>query len=367
MIDIKIYGTGTPSYQLAKAKVTKRLSDAGLEYHLEEVMKITDIIHDGIESVPALKVNDKLLFEIKPNGSYNRSLREAIQNILKMDNYGKMTKILVPTDFSDASFNAYNFANHLAKDLDGVLLLTHIYYPTSTDVNQFVVINEEAEKIHQDKLDKFVESVNQDWIGNFVTEPLIEGIFKVGFPRMELSEMSKAPNTIMVMGTTGVGDTFKKVFGSLSLDMIDHCHCPLFLVPPGAAYAKLKEIVYLSEDLKNDSLHLLYTGRLCVKTGSDFRLVHFRSKSKEEYDVSDTIKIIESYFPEIKYHIEIIDTDDLFSSIKDILNKDNNDLIVLSTKHRNMFKNLFHKSVTEFAAIHSTSPLLILSDKTTES
>ena len=93
----------------------------------------------------------------------------------------------------------------------------------------------------------------------------------------------------------------------------------------------------------------------------------FNFKSKEEYDVSDTIKIIESYFPEIKYHIEIIDTDDLFSSIKDILNKDNNDLIVLSTKHRNMFKNLFHKSVTEFAAIHSTSPLLILSDKTTES
>ncbi|MBK8346584.1 MAG: universal stress protein [Saprospiraceae bacterium] len=366
MIDIKIYGTGTPSYQLAKSKLMENLSGAGMEYHLEEITKITDIINDNIESVPAVRVNDKLLFEIKPNGSYNRSLRETIQNILRIDNYGKMTKIIVPTDFSEASFNAYNYANHLAKDLEGVLLLTHIYYPTSTDVNQFVVVNEEAEKIHRDKLDKYVKSVNQDWIGNFITEPLIEGVFKVGFPRMELTEMSRQPNTIMVMGTTGEGDTFKKVFGSLSMDMIDHSYCPLFLIPPGATYADSKEIIYLSEDLKNDSLHILYAGRMCVKTGSDFRLVHFRSKENDEYDVTDTIKIMESYFPEVKYHIEIMDTTDLFGSIKDLVSRDAKNLIVLSTKHRNIFQNIFHRSVTEFAALHSVSPLLILSDKTIE-
>lgn len=366
MINIKIYGTGTPSYQLAKTKVTERLSDAGLEYHLEEITKIQDIMHDNIDSVPALKVDDKLLFEIKPNGSYNRSLREAIQNILKIDNYGKMIKIIVPTDFSEASFNAYNFANHLGKNLDGVLLLTHIYYPTSTDVNQFVVVNEEAEKIHRDKLDEFVKSVNQDWIGNFLTEPLIEGVFKVGFPRMELTELSKEPNTIMVMGTTGAGDTFKKVFGSLSLDMIDHCHCPLFLVPPGASYTEMEEIVFLSEDLKNDSVHLLYAGRLCVKTGADFRLVHFRYKEKDDYDVTDTIKIMESYFPEVKYHIEVIDTTDVFQSVKELVKEDSKSLVVLSKKHRNIIQNIFHKSVTEYAALNSSSPLLILTDKMVE-
>ncbi|MBL0100069.1 MAG: hypothetical protein IPP49_08510 [Saprospiraceae bacterium] len=54
MIDIKIYGTGTPSYQLAKSKLMENLSGAGMEYHLEEITKITDIINDNIESVPAL-------------------------------------------------------------------------------------------------------------------------------------------------------------------------------------------------------------------------------------------------------------------------------------------------------------------------
>ncbi|MBK8628601.1 MAG: universal stress protein [Saprospiraceae bacterium] len=367
MLDIKIYGTETPSYQLAKSKLTDILNDAGIEYHLEEVTKITDIIHDNIKSVPAVKVNEEILFEIKPNGHYNSSLREAIQSILKINNYGNMVKIIVPTDFSEASLNAYNFANNLAKELAGIVLLTHVYYPTSTDVNQFVVINEEAEKIHRDKLNKLVQSVNQDWLGNFVTEPMIEGVFRVGFPKLELSEMSQEKDTILVMGTTGEGDSFKKIFGSLSLDMIDNAYCPLFLIPPGTGYANIKEITYLSEDLKNDTLHLLYVGRLCAKMSLDFKLVHYCKKVGEEYDISNTIKIMESYFPEVKYHIEIIDTGDIFAGVKDLVTTTPDNLIVLSTKHRNIFQNLFHKSVTEYAAIHTVSPLLILTDKTVES
>lgn len=368
MLDIKFYGTETPSYQLAKSKLTEILDEAGIGYNLEEVNKITSIIHDEIKSVPAVKVNNQLLFEIKQNGHYNSSLREAIQSILKIKNYGNMLKIIVPTDFSEVSLNAYNFANHLAKELTGIVLLTHVYYPTSTDINQFVVINEEAEKIHREKLNNLVKSFNQDWLGSFVTEPMVEGVFRIGFPRMELSEMSKDKDTILVMGTTGEGDAFKKIFGSLSLDMIDNAHCPLFLVPPSSGFSNVKEVTYLSEDLKNDTVHLLYVGRLCAKMSLDFRLVNFHKTTSEgEYDISNTIKIMESYFPEVRYHIDIIDTNDIFTEVKDLVTSSPDNLIVLSTKHRNIFQNLFHKSLTEFAATHSISPLLILSDKSVES
>jgi nucleotide-binding universal stress UspA family protein len=179
--------------------------------------------------------------------------------------------------------------------------------------------------------------------------------------------MSKEKDTYIVMGTTGEGDSFKKIFGSLSLDMIDKAYCPLFLVPPGAGFSNVKEVTYLSEDLKNDTNHLLFVGRLCAKMSLNFRLVHYRNKNEGEYDISNTIKIMESYFPEVKYHIDVMDTDDLFASVKEMVTVTPDNLIVLSTKHRNIFQNLFHKSVTEFAAIHSISPLLILTDKTEES
>ncbi|MGB4960432.1 MAG: universal stress protein [Saprospiraceae bacterium] len=364
MMDIKIYGTGTPTYQLAKSRIVRHLTDAGIDYQLHEVTKVTDIIKDDIMSVPAIKVNGNLLFEIKQNGSYNKTLRSTVQNILKVGNFGKMTKIIVPTDFSGTSFNAYNFANYLAKDLKGVILLTHVYYPTSTEANQFSIINDEAEKIHEKKLGEYVESLNNDWIGNFIKEPMIEGVFRVGFPRIELIEMSKQPGSVMVMGTTGEGDAFKKLFGSLSLDMLDQCHCPLFLIPPGAAYSQNKEIVYLSEDLKNDSLHLLYAGRLCMKMSTDLRIIHFKANQDGPYDIMDTKKLLESYYPMVRYNIDVVETSDLFSSIKDVVtDTDHQRLVVLSTKHRNLFQNLFHKSVTEYAALHSHASLLILSEK----
>ena len=362
MIKIKIYGTSTPGYQLAKVKLVESLERADLDFQLHEITRVQDIMMDDIKSVPAFKVDDHILFEIRANGSYNASLRSAIQGILKTSNYGKMVKVIVPTDFSESSYNAYNYANHLAKDLNGVIVITHVYYPTSTDVNQFLAVNEEAERAHRERLENLVLSLNQDWIGNFVSEPMMDSVFKVGFPKIELTEMSKEPNTVMVMGTTGAGDSFKKIFGSLSMDMIDACHCPLYLVPPGGQYSSIKEVIYLSENLKNDAAHFLYAGKFCASTGRDLRILHFRNQINDSYDVSDTIKIMESYFPEVKYHIDMVDTEDLYASIRDVVSRTNDQLVILSTKHRNIFQQLFHKSVTEMAALHTISPLLILSD-----
>jgi nucleotide-binding universal stress UspA family protein len=366
MLDIKIYGTSTPSYQLAKVKLIDALEGADIRYHLEEVTSVTDIMRDQVESVPAVRVNDRYLFQMRPNGHYNQSLREAIQKVLRLDNYGSMSKIIVPTDFSEASFGAYNFANLLAKQIHGVLWLTHVYHPVSTDINQLVTVSVEAENAHQHRLQSFVDSLNQDWIGNFITEPIVEGVFKVGFPRVELEEMSKTQNTVMVMGTTGAGDAFKKIFGSLSLDMAGSVSCPLFLIPPGASFSSMKRIMYLSEDLNFDSTHLLYVAGIASNLGIPLSLVHFRSDRKDDYNVQDAIDLFETFYPELEFTIDITDTNDLFASIHDLVGDRNDCLVALSTRHRNVFEQIFHRSVTDFAAVHTHCPLLILSDKVKE-
>ncbi len=361
-LKIKIYGTESPSYQLVKTKLLSFLDNAAINYELMEVTKISEIMEDNIVSVPAVKVNDDLLFEIKPNGNYNASIRETIQGILRLQNYGNMTKIIVPTDFSDTSLNAYNFAHQLAKKLPGVIKLAHIYYPTSADVNQYLDINDEVQTLHREKLDEYVRSFNQDWIGNFVEEPMVEGVFKVGFPVMELQAFSKEQDTILVMGTTGESGAFKKLFGSISLDMIEKSHCPLFLIPPDAGTAKINKITFLSEDVNQDASHLKKVLELCHNEDIQLHIVQFKKGNKAN-DESSVRAIADTYMEGTNYAVEIITDVELFEGVRDIVTRDVNELVVLSTKHRNIFQNLFHKSVTEFAAINSISPLLILSDK----
>ncbi len=360
MVNIKLYGTSTPSYQLVKTKLCKYLEAAKFDYVMEEVTDIKDIIKDHVKSVPSVLLNNNRLFEIKPNGEFNSSLRNTIQSILLTYNYGQMTKIIVPTDFSEASYNAYNFAHHLAKNIDGMLKLVHIYYPSSIDVQQFTVLDEEAEKLHRKKLDDLVVTLNKDWMGSFLEEPMVDGVFKIGFPGMELQSLTESENTIMVMGTTGSGDAFKKVFGSLSLDMIENSKCPLFLIPPDKKYVPSKELVFLSESLKHDAQHFLNLGQLCVQLGVNLRIVHIKTHNDESYDVQDALDILKNYFPQLNYIIDIFDSKDIFESVNQIVNESENNIVALSVKKRNFFEKIFHKSVSEFAALNTICPLLIL-------
>ncbi|MCB9310209.1 MAG: universal stress protein [Lewinellaceae bacterium] len=363
MIDIKIYGTGTPGQQLAKSKLVSSLVDANIEYNLTEVNDISEFIKDGVVSVPAIKVNDSELFEIRPNGQYTQSLRECIQGILKIVKYGTMQQYIVPTDFSETSFNAYNYANQLAKLDGGYINLTHVYYPTSVDVNQYTILSNEVETVHKSKLDNYVKSLNQDWFGNFIVEPFVDSTFEIGFPKLSIIELSKQNHTSIVMGTTGEGDTFKKVFGSLTMDLVDECYAPLFLVPPNCHFEAGGIVTYLSEDIKNDAEHFLYVADLASKMKSTMRIVHYSKERDDKFNTEDCQALIKNYYPELDFNIEIIMIDDVFKQIENEIIGDQNALLAMSTKHRNIFQSLFHKSASEFVAANAKIPILIMSDR----
>ena len=359
-LQLKVYGTGSSSHQLVKTKLVENLERANITYDLSEVENVNAIISEGIMSIPAIKVNGTDLYEIKPNENYNQSLRNSIQAIMKKCDYGELTKIIIPIDFSDSATNAYYYANNLAKHMAAMLQITHIYYPMSTEMNEYVALDSGGEEFHKNQLNDFVKSVNQDWIGSFMTEPMIEGIYKIGFPKVELLELSHQKNAIIMMGTTGKGDVFKKLFGSLSLDIMEHSHCPVWLIPPGVSFQKITEITYLSEDLKNDNLHLLFIGNLCLLLGARLKVLHFQTSNDTPYNVPDAIGIIENYFPDLQYHIEVDEVDTVSSAMDTLLSSASLEVLVMSTKHRNVFQNLFHNSLTEHASMNIKVPLIIL-------
>ncbi|MEZ4912068.1 MAG: universal stress protein [Saprospiraceae bacterium] len=363
MIDIKIYGTGTPGQQLAKAKLVSVLQKAHIDFNVTEVNDISDFINDKVVSVPAIRVNNEDIYEIKPNGQYTQSLRDTIQSILRMESYGDLPQFIVPTDFSEPSMNAYNFANRLAKQMGGIIKLTHVYYPTSVDVNQYTILDNEVESIHKDRLDAYSKSLNQDWLGNFVIEPFIESEFRVGFPKLEIIEMSKTPESAVVMGTTGAGDTFKKVFGSLTMDLVDECYAPLYLIPPHATLSDNGNLTYLSDNIKNDSQHVLYAAHIAMLFGYHFKVLHYTKNDDTSFNVSDCKALLDNYFPNLTHSVEVQKTENVFEEIEKEASSPENAILAMSTKHRNIFQSIFHKSASEFAAMKAKVPLLILSDR----
>jgi nucleotide-binding universal stress UspA family protein len=358
-MEIKIYGTGSSGHQMVNEKLIDSLSKAGLSFHIENIENVDSFISDMVHSIPAIRVDDKDLYEISLNGRFNSSLRDAIQKILQKSNYGSMTKIIVPTDFSEISFNAYNFARGLAKLMQGVLYITHVYFPNSTNMNEITFVDEDAENVFKKKLDDFVHSINQDWIGEFVKEPFVESKFITGFPHKELLAMSEEPNTIIVMGSTGSGDTFKKMFGSLSLDVMKSAKCPVFVIPKNVQFSEIKEVLFSSEDLSQDANAILEASRLCQKMGAKLNVAHVVTRVGDDYHIGELEKLLHSYLKDTEYEIHMVEDKTPVSGIEAIVRKKPIDLLVFNTKHRNFFTNLIHNSVTEHIALYLDKPVLV--------
>jgi len=358
-MNIKIYGTGTSGHQLVLQKVNEALEKAGLEYNLSDIRDVSKFIIDGVHSVPAIKVNDSEIFEIKPNGSFNSSLRSAIQYILKVKNYGELTKIIVPTDFSQVSFNAYNYANNLAKHINGMLLITHVYFPTSVQMNELSYMDVDFEKKSLGQLEEFVDSVNQDWIGEFLKEPFVESKFIVGFPQKELVELSSQANSMMVMGSTGASDNFKKIFGSLSLDMLKNSKCPVIVVPRDYKIEVPKKILFCSESLNNDANAIISAGKLCNQLGAKLEVVHVLSNNHDNYSVEKLDDLLRQYFENLDFNIIMLENSDVIGGIEKLISEKSYDLLMFNTKHRNYFTDFLHKSVTEHVALYHNYPLMV--------
>lgn len=358
MMHIKIYGTGTAGFEMVKTKIKEYLDLAGITYRLDEETNINNFILEMVHSVPAVRINGEHLIEIESDGNFNQSLRNTIQEILRAENYGKMKKIIVPTDFSDASYNAYNYANGLATDLGCILIMTHVYFPSSADLNELSVPNNDVEQIHRKKLDEFVKSVNQDWIGEFLHEPLVESEFRIGFPKTELTEISSQPNSMMVMGSTGEGDAFKKIFGSLSTDMIKNAACPLFIIPPGSSYTKPRSIIFASDQVKTDSNNIFKTAELCTKFGADLHVLHVHT-GENNYDSVLLEDMLKKNFPNLVYDIKVVRAEKILDGLSICLKEMSYDIIAFTKKHRNFLAELFHESISEHFALYSDKPLLI--------
>ncbi len=358
-MDIKIYGTGTSGHQMVKDKLDEFLTKAGLAYHLENIENISSFISDMVHSIPAIKVDDKDLYEIKMNGRFNSSMRAAIQSILHKSNYGNMLKIIVPTDFSDVSFNAYNYARGLANLLNGVLYITHVYFPNSANVNETTYLDENAEAKSKKQLDDFCASINQDWIGEFLKEPFVEPKFITGFPFKELQSLSEEPDTMIVMGSTGSGDEFKKIFGSLSLDVMKSAKCPVFVIPKDVQYHEIKEILFCSENVSFDANAIIEAGKFCEKIGAKLHIAHVVTKVGDDYKVNELESLLSSYFRDLPFQIHFLEEKTPMLGIKHIIELMPIDVLVFNSKHRNFFSNFLHTSVTEYAAMYTGKPMMV--------
>ena len=270
-----------------------------------------------------------------------------------------MVNILVPTDLSDLSKVAVNYAIKIANKLDGTVTLlnvTNIIQPTRATMRlRLKALEQELFDIAKEDMDILVKEVSK----NLKTKlPIKIKIVKgASFNDTVKREARKLRTGLIVMGTRGASGLRKYVLGSNTTSVIEISHVPVLAVPELGDFKHFKNVVYAS-DLKHIEKELKTLIPYFDKFGSTVHLIHIVSSSKQipavERKIDDTIQKLG--FKNVI--IRVLINKKIDDAIDQYVDAAKADLLAMFTHDPTAFEKLFDRSMTRKMAFHSKVPLL---------
>jgi nucleotide-binding universal stress UspA family protein len=140
--------------------------------------------------------------------------------------------ILHPTDFSETSKHAFEFACALARDYGASLIVLHVYPSPVLPTMDGALFPYPLDVPRDELLEMLNEIKPED------PDAAIERLLVVGEPSYEIrrvAESSKAD--LIVMGTVGRSGLTRLVMGSVAEDVSRNAECPVLTVRSKAALA----------------------------------------------------------------------------------------------------------------------------------
>jgi len=271
-------------------------------------------------------------------------------------------KILLATDFTEASDNAINYIISFSQQMsntDYSYVLVHAFKPLVpySNVPSIPVIEnshfegELFEKFNK-QLEKLREQVNIT--GHFLQGPLPAVIDKVA---------EKEEPDLIVMGTREKSALERTTVGTNTMEVATHCHTPILAIPKEASFDGLGEVL-ITTDL--EPLEIDYSGLKLLKQWIEFyksRLTVLHVfKDGEEESLKNKIKDtpMHNYLSEIDHVHQPVVNKHVFEGIQEYADEKKPALLVAIPRDRGILKNIFHNSKTEKMAYHTQIPLLIL-------
>lgn len=271
-----------------------------------------------------------------------------------------MKTILVPTDFSNASGNAAEYAIYLAKALDAKVILFHVYnipIPLSPEVPAMLVTTDELQRESDVQLKMEAERLR------IKTGRDVDCLAKMGLIVDEIIEEGCSADFI-IMGMQSAGAITEVLLGSTTTATLRRSTVPVLVIPENAKYKAPGNIVFACDYDPNTNLRSLDALKVLIRTfGSkifivNIKLQHDRPTLKEAVA---GIKV-EGKLNDVEHTYFFPEKEDLVDGINEFVEEQEADMVAIVPHHYNVIERLFHSSVSKKIAFHTRVPLLALPD-----
>jgi nucleotide-binding universal stress UspA family protein len=275
-----------------------------------------------------------------------------------------MTRILLPTDFSDNSFEAIRYALLMYKEVECTFYLLHTYTPAIYQTEYLIGspgqiglgdILQENSMTQLEKLQNRLESQYK----NEKHTILVHSAFNTLLG--EISDMVEAQNIdLIVMGTKGATGAKEILFGTHTVHVIKKAKCPVIAVPPKFTYEAPKEILFptdyeieyekekLDEFLGISALHKSRINVMHVRAGYDITPTQEKNKQKLEAILGSS-----ALFHEVP-------DNGIIAAVNEFQVKTPINLLVMVQNKHTFLERLFIEPVIKKIGFHLTVPFMVI-------
>lgn len=361
----------------AKAQILKTiLEDEGIETYIHNVNQIQPVISSGVR----VRIKESDLPHALKIIESSAWLSEDVVGGKVSQTKSTSNKVLIPVDFSGYSMKACEFGFNYAQNTGAEVILLHVYftpiYSTSLpygDIFNYQLSDDEnvktiLQKVHAELnglLDKVKEKIAS---GQFPNVKYM-CVLREGIPEEEILRYVKdcCPR-IVIMGTRGKNQKDLDLIGSVTAEVIERSRVPVLAIPENTPFRQFSEVKHIAFITNFDQRDLIAFDSLIAGFKS-FRfsvsLIHLSGIK----DTWDEIKLggIKEYFhkqyPQLDIHYDVVQDDDLLNNLEQYIEKENIDIIALTSYRRNIFYRLFNPSIARKMIFHSDTPMLVLTNR----
>ncbi|SNR32747.1 universal stress protein [Lutibacter flavus] len=277
-----------------------------------------------------------------------------------------MKNILVPTDFSENSWNAIKYALEFFKDTPCNFYLLHVtlisnyaagdspIFPTDTLVEKTILKQAKSSLI---KLLKKIKKLKANEKHNFYT--LSNYNFFIDAVRNQIQEKDI---DLIVMGTKGASGLSEVIVGSNTGDLITQVKCPVLIIPEEAVFTIPEEIAFPTDyNIFYQPNILKRISEITKMYDSAIRILHIAKKGEKltEFQLENK-DFLNDYFLDEKHSFHRITSKKIETGVQCFVESRNINLIIMIAKNLNLFQRILFKPTVEEISYHIEIPFLVL-------
>ena len=281
-----------------------------------------------------------------------------------------MKNILLPTDFSDNSWNAIKYGIQLYKDDECTFHLFNTYIPIVYHVEYMPIypaqfgLGDAIREASLQGLDRFMDRISKEFKNN--PNHKFETIARFDTLVLGIKELIDERHIdLIIMGTKGATGAKEILLGSNTVQVFKNIKCPILAIPSDFEYEPPLEILFptdLEVDYQKTSLDLLVD--IAVMHHSRINVMHV-STGYDLTEVQEGHKMtLKNMFKNTAYLFRDVESMEIVEAVNKFQVKHRINMLAMINNKHSFFENLFFKNTINQIGFHLNIPFLVIPSET---